>query len=230
MTRLPDLGDPARLGGREGVRSFQLRRGRLTLGQADALARLGPRLVVPVDGRPLDLPALFGRTAPVVLEVGSGMGEATALLAEAEPDRDVLAVELHTPGIGSLLRRVELAGLANVRVLDGDAVLVLRDMVAPGTLDGVRVFFPDPWPKTKHRKRRLVDDDVAALVADRLRPGGVLHVATDSAPYADQVRQVLDRCPLLARVDPPPRARTRFEQRGLDAGRPAHDLAAARVS
>ncbi len=159
----------------------------------------------------------------------SGMGEATALLAEVEPDRDVLACEVHTPGIGSLLRRVEAAGLTNVRVADGDAVLVLREMLAPGSLDGVRVFFPDPWPKTRHRRRRLVDDDLVALVATRLRPGGVLHVATDSPAYAAQVRTVLERSPCLVPVAPPPRVRTRFEQQGLDAGRPAHDLAAARV-
>lgn len=222
--------DPVRLGGRAGVRSYQLRRGRVTAAQADALERLWTVWGVVVDGRPLDLPALFGRTAPVVLEVGSGMGEATALLAEAEPETDVLACELHTPGIGALLRRLELAGLTNVRVADGDALLVLREMVAPGALDGVRVFFPDPWPKTRHTERRLLDDDAVALAASRLRPGGVLHVATDAPAYARQVRAALDRAPGLARVDPPSRPRTRFEQQGLDAGRPARDLAAVRAS
>lgn len=234
MTRLRDVSpalraDLVRLGGREGVRTYKLRRGRVTSGQADAIARLWPRYGVAVDGRPLDLPALFGRTAPLVLEVGSGMGEATAVLAAAEPERDVLACELHTPGVGGLLRRVEEAGLTNVRVAEGDALVVLAEMLPPACLDLVRVLFPDPWPKTKHRKRRLLDEDVVALVASRLRPGGVLHVATDWAPYADQVRAVLGSCPDLGPAEPPWRPRTRFEQQGLDAGRPAHDLAARRV-
>jgi tRNA (guanine-N7-)-methyltransferase len=227
--KLRDLGDPARLGGRDGVRTFTMRRGRVTPSQADALERLWPAYGVAVDGRPLDLPALFGRVAPVVLEVGPGMGEATAALAAAEPERDVLACELHTPGIGSLLRRVEEAGLTNVRIAEGDAVLVLREMLPPASLDGVRVFFPDPWPKTRHHKRRLVDDEVVHLIASRLRPGGVLHVATDWAPYAAQVRAVLGRSPLLAPTDPPPRPTTRFERQGTAAGREVVDLAAVRV-
>lgn len=227
--KLRDLGDPARLGGRDGVRTFTLRRGRVTPSQADALERLWPTYGVAVDGRPLDLPGLFGRTAPVVLEIGPGMGEATAALAAAEPDTDVLACELHTPGIGSLLRRIEDAGLRNVRIAEGDALLVLREMLPPASLHGVRVFFPDPWPKTRHHKRRLVDDDVVELVAQRLRPGGVLHVATDWAPYAAQVRTVLGRSPLLAATDPPHRPTTRFERQGTAAGREVVDLAAVRL-
>lgn len=227
--KLRDLGDPARLGGRDGVRTFTMRRGRVTPSQADALERLWPTFGVAVDGRPLDLPGLFGRTAPVVLEIGPGMGEATAALAAAEPERDVLACELHTPGIGSLLRRIEGAGLTNVRIAEGDAVLVLREMLPPGALDGVRVFFPDPWPKTRHHKRRLVDDEVVALVASRLRPGGVLHVATDWAPYVAQVRAVLGRSPVLTAAVPPPRPTTRFERQGTAAGREVVDLAAVRV-
>lgn len=211
------------------VRTTKQRRGRVTPGQAAALDRLWPALGVDVDDRPLDLPALFGRRAPVVLEIGSGMGEATAELAAAEPDRDVLACEVHTPGQGALLRRLEEQGLSNVRVLRGDGLVVLRDLLPSGSLDAVRVFFPDPWPKLRHRNRRLVDDAFAALAADRLRPGGLLHVATDWAPYAAQVAHVLDACPALERVDPPPRPRTRFEQQGLDAGRPVRDLAAVRV-
>ncbi|MCW2778410.1 MAG: putative methyltransferase [Frankiales bacterium] len=210
------------------IRTTKLRQGRVTPGQRAALDRLWPALGVEVDGRPLDLLALFGRTAPVVLEIGSGMGEATAALAALEPDRDVLACELHLPGQGSLLRRADEAGLTNVRVVAGDGVVVLRDMLGPGSLDAVRVFFPDPWPKPKHWKRRLVDDAFAALVADRLRPGGVLHVATDWAPYAAQVRRVLHACPDLAPAPPPPRALTRFERQGVAAGRPAHDVAAVR--
>ena len=225
MTSLP----PAeRLG--TGVRTFKLRRGRVSPAQADALARLWPVLGVAVDGRPLDLPALFGRTAPVVLEIGSGMGEATASLAAADLSRNVLAAELHTPGLGNLLRLVEAAGLRNVRVADGDGLTVLRDMLPPASLAAVRVFFPDPWPKARHAKRRLVTGPFAALVAERLAPGGLVHVATDSAPYADQARRVLGGCPGLELVDrAPARPPTRYEQQALAAGRPVHEVAARRT-
>lgn len=214
------------------VRSYKLRRGRITPGQADALARLRPRLGVPVDGRPLDLPAVFGRAAPLVVEIGSGTGEATVQLAAADPGRDVLAVEVHTPGVGSLLRLAQEAGLENVRVAEGDALVVLRDMLGPGSVDEVRVLFPDPWPKSRHVKRRLVSASFAELVAARLRPGGRLHVATDWPAYAEQVQAVLDATPGLsggAVPRPPDRPVTRFESRALEAGRPVVDLVAVRV-
>ncbi len=207
--------------------STKLRQGRFTDGQRAARDRLWPRYGLDLVG-PVDVPALFGREAPLVVEVGSGMGEATAALALAEPERDVLACELHLPGQGALLRRVEDAGLTNVRVVAGDGRTLLAGLPEAG-VDVVRVFFPDPWPKSKHWKRRLVDDAFARLVASRLRPGGVLHVATDWAPYADQVRRVLAACPGLVPCDPPARPRTRFEQQGLDAGRAIADLAARAV-
>ena len=180
--------------------------------------------------RPFDPAAVFGRTAPLVLEIGSGMGEATAVLAAADPDRDVLAVEVHTPGVAALLRQVEQRGLTNVRVAEADGLQVLQDLVADGTLDEVRVFFPDPWPKARHLKRRLVDGSFAALVAARLRPGGRLHVATDWEAYAAQVLAVVDACPSLelasrARGDRPV---TRFEARGTAAGRASYDVVAVR--
>lgn len=213
------------------VRSYRLRRGRLSATTADALDRLG-ELVVPVDGRPLDVRALFGRTAPLVVEVGSGMGEATAAMAAADPGRDVLAVDVHVQGLGRLLRRVEDDGLTNVRVAEGDAVVLLRDMLAAGSVDEVRVYFPDPWPKARHVKRRLVQAAFADLVASRLRAGGLLHVATDWPPYADQVRVLLQSHPAFCVVHegerPSYRPVTRFEQRGLDAGRPSYDLIARR--
>ena len=140
----------------EPVRSYKRRASRVTAGQRTALDRLWPALGVAVDGSPLDLAALFGRSAPVVLEIGFGMGEATAAMAAAEPGHDVLAVDVHTPGQGNLLRLVEQAGLTNVRVADGDARQLLTDMLAPACLAGVRLFFPDPWPKSRHVKRRLV--------------------------------------------------------------------------
>ena len=213
------------------VRSYRLRRGRMGATTTEALDRLGA-LIVPVDGRPLDVPALFGRDAPLVVEVGSGMGEATAAMAAADPDRDVLAVDVHVQGLGRLLRRVEEDGLANVRLAEGDAVVLLRDMLAPGSLDEVRVYFPDPWPKARHVKRRLVQREFADLVAARLRPGGRLHVATDWPPYAEQVGSLLRAHPsyeLLHEGERPAhRPVTRFEQRGLDAGRPSYDVVVSR--
>lgn len=210
------------------IRTYKVRR-RVTSGQAEALTRLLPRLGVEPTTRlvPRDV---FGRDAPLVLEIGSGMGEATAAMAAADPDRDVLAVEVHTPGLGNLLRLVEAAGLSNVRVLEADARDVLRNLLAPGSLDEVRVFFPDPWPKARHAKRRLVTSGFADLVADRLRPGGRLHVATDWDSYAEQVLAVLEPHP---EYDVVSRARgtrpvTRFETRGLQAGRPVHDVVARR--
>lgn len=213
------------------VPSFALRRGRVRASQADAIDRLWQRWGVDVDGTPLDLAALFGPGVPVVLDVGSGMGEATAAAAASDPSRGVLAVDVHTPGHGNLLKLAEAAGLSNVRVADGDARVLLRDMLPPAALDGVRVWFPDPWPKARHAKRRLVTPEFLALVASRLRPGGLLHVATDWAPYAEQITGHLAAAPGLA-VRPgagPGRPVTRFEQRGRAAGRPAYDLVAART-
>ena len=212
------------------LHTFKVRRGRLTDGQADALARLWPRWGVRVEGQPLDLDALFGRSEPRVLDVGSGMGEATLLAAAADPGRDVLAVDVHSPGLATLLRGAEHAGLEHVRAADGDARVLLADMLAPGCLDEVRVWFPDPWPKARHAKRRLVTPVFLALVASRLRPGGVLSFATDWQPYADEVEQHLAASPLelVSRERPAARPVTRFEQRGRDAGRRAHDLVARR--
>jgi tRNA (guanine-N7-)-methyltransferase len=211
------------------VRSFKRRAGRVTPGQRAALDRLWPVYGVAVDGRRLDLAELFGRAAPAVLEIGFGMGEATAAMAAAEPGQDVLAVDVHTPGQGNLLRLVGEAGLTNVRVADGDARRLLEEMLAPASLAGVRLFFPDPWPKSRHEKRRLLGHGFVALVADRLADGGVLHVATDMPAYARQAATVLAGQPLLEQVEPPWRPQTRFERRGVAAGRPPRDLAARRV-
>ena len=214
------------------VRSYRHRRGRMGTTTAAALQRLGSQIVV-VDGTPLDVRALFGRVAPLVVEIGSGMGEATAHLAAADPGRDVLAVDVHLQGLGRLLLRVEDLGLTNVRVAEGDAVVVLRDMLSEDAVDEVRVFFPDPWPKARHAKRRLVQQDFLDLVATRLRPGGGLHVATDWGPYAEQMRALLGAHPAYDVVHEGPRPEhrpvTRFEQQGLDAGRSSYDLIARRV-
>ena len=213
----------------EAVRTWKARR-RTSPGQVELLERLLPAYAVAVD-RPLDAAAVYGRTAPLVLEIGSGTGEAAAAMAAADPSRDVLAVEVHTPGIATLLRRVEDEGLRNVRVVEGDGLQVLSDALGPGSLDEVRVFFPDPWPKSSHAKRRLVTPAFAALVADRLRPGGRLHVATDWASYAEQVLEVVGGCPDLELVsqDRGDRPATRFERRGLAAGREITDVVAVRT-
>jgi tRNA (guanine-N7-)-methyltransferase len=209
------------------VRSYRHRRGRMGATTSAALDRLGDRIVA-VDGSPLDVSALFGRHAPLVVEIGSGMGEATAEMAAVDPDRDLLAIDVHVQGLGRLLRRIEDAGLTNVRVAEGDAVVLLRDMLGPESLDEVRVFFPDPWPKARHAKRRLVQRDFLDLVASRLRSGGVLHVATDWAPYADQVRGLVRDHSAYDVVAEGPRPAhrpiTRFEQQGLDAGRTSYDV------
>jgi tRNA (guanine-N7-)-methyltransferase len=210
------------------VRTWKAR-GRTSPGQEADLERLRPAYGVLLD-RPFDAAAAFGRRAPLVLEIGSGTGEAAAAMAADDPDRDLLAVEVHVPGVAALLRRVEALGLRNVRVAQGDGLGALRDVLGPGSLDEVRVFFPDPWPKSRHAKRRLVTPAFAALVADRLRSGGRLHVATDWPSYAAQVLDVLGASPDLTVVgsDRSGRPVTRFEQRGRAAGRPPQDLVAVR--
>jgi tRNA (guanine-N7-)-methyltransferase len=211
------------------VRSYKRRAGRVTATQRAALDACWSAYGLPVDGRPLDPSDVFGRVAPLVLEIGFGMGEATAALAAEQPAYDVLAVDVHTPGQGQLLALLDAGALTNVRVMDGDANVVLREMLTPSSLSAVRVFFPDPWPKARHVKRRLVGPAFAELVADRLADGGLLHVATDVPAYAEQVRDVLARAPGLEPLAAPPRPTTRFERRAMAADRPSVDLAARRV-
>ena len=226
----------------EPLRTFHPRRAPLGADRADALTRLFPRWGFSVDDPRmppprtpeglLDTVALFGRSAPVVLEIGSGMGDATAAMAAADPDRDWLAVEAHLPGVAALLLLVERLGLTNVRVAHGDALRLLRADVAPGSLDAVHAFFPDPWPKPRHHKRRLVQPAHVALLRDRLRVGGTLHVATDWAEYAEQMSDVLGADPdLTGGVVPRPAHRpvTRFEQRGLDLRHEVTDVVVRRV-
>jgi tRNA (guanine-N7-)-methyltransferase len=183
----------------------------------------------------LDLAAWFGRVAPVLLEVGSGMGETTAVLARAEPDVNYLAVEVYEPGLAQLMLRAEASGLENLRLLRGDAVTVLGEHLAPGGLSGVRIFFPDPWPKKKHHKRRLVAPEFVALVASRLAVGGRLHLATDWAGYADQMLAVCSAEPLLRNEFPDWAPRpdwrpvTKFETRANEEGRVSRDLMFVRV-
>jgi tRNA (guanine-N7-)-methyltransferase len=215
-------------------RSFKHRRGRITSGQQDALDTLWPRYGLDVSSSPLDLVRVFGRTAPVILEIGFGMGETTMAMAAADPARDVIAVDVHTPGAGALLRDLDSIGRRNVRVIVGDALDVLREMLLPQSIDEIRVYFPDPWPKVKHHKRRLFTPAFAALTATRLRPGGLLHSATDWAPYAERMLRIVGGEPLLVNTHrgyaprPPWRPITRFEQQGLSKGHQIFDVVAER--
>ncbi len=223
--------------GERRIRTFHPRRGRVTDAQGDAITRLWPRWGLDVDGRPLDLAELFGDPAvPVVLEIGFGMGDATARMAAADPATGVLAVDVHTPGQGNLLHLAERDGLANVRVGNGDAVILLRDMLGPGSLAGLRVYFPDPWPKARHHKRRLIQPEFTALAVSRLAPGALLHCATDWEPYAEQMLEVLGAEPGLANAcgdgyapRPDFRPMTKFERQGLAKGHVVHDLLFRRV-
>lgn len=212
------------------IRSFSGRRGHITSGQRAAYDRLLPQWGIPYAPAVLDLRAAFGREAPVVLEIGFGMGETTAAIAAADPGTDFLGVEVYPAGVGSLLRRIEELELGNLRAIQHDALEVVRDMIAPDTLAGVHVYFPDPWPKARHHKRRLIQPPFVALLASRIRPGGYLHCATDWAHYAQQMLEVLSAEPLLENTAdgfaprPGHRPLTKFERRGLRLGHGVWDL------
>jgi tRNA (guanine-N7-)-methyltransferase len=212
------------------IRSYVLRQGRTSPAQKRALDTLYAQHGLRYSPHLLDQFDVFGRRAPLVLEIGSGMGETTAAIAAAQPDTDFIAVEVHGPGVGSLLNRIETERLGNLRVIRHDAVEVLEHMVAESSLAGLHLFFPDPWPKKRHHKRRLVQPVFVALAARRLAPGGYLHVATDWPEYAEQILEVLSGEPLLQNTEagfaerPAHRPLTRFEQRGLALGHPVRDL------
>jgi len=225
-----DAPSPAR------IRSFVLRAGRLGSGQQRALAELGPRFVLPYEPAPCDFDAAFGRSAPRVLEIGFGMGDATAQVAAAAPGTDFIGIEVHGPGVGALLKRIGEQDLTNLRILRHDAVDVLQHMVAPDSLAGVHLWFPDPWHKKRHHKRRLIQPAFVALLATRLVPGGYLHCATDWQHYAEQMLEVLSAEPRLANTaagyaaKPDWRPLTKFEQRGLELGHGVWDLLFRRPS
>lgn len=212
------------------IRSFVLRQGRVSNAQRRALDTLLPRFGIPYRTQPLNLGAVFGRAAPHVLEIGCGMGETTTAIAALHPEMDYLGIEVHSPGVGSLLKQIEAQGLTNVRVIQHDAVEVLRDMIAPASLAGCNIFFPDPWPKLRHHKRRLIQSDFVALLASRLRRGAILHVATDWEGYATHILEVLGGSVefrnLAEGYAPRPGARplTKFEARGLKLGHQVWDL------
>jgi len=212
------------------IRSYVLRQGRLSNAQRRAHETLLPRFGVPYSPGILDLQQLYGRAAPRILEIGFGMGETTAEIAAAHPENDYLALEVHTPGVGSLLKLIAERGLANVRIVQHDAVQVLEHMIAPGAFDGAHIFFPDPWPKKRHHKRRLIQPAFIALLASKLKPGGYVHAATDWEEYAGQILEVFSGEPALtntaAAYAPRPdyRPLTKFEQRGLRLGHGVWDV------
>ena len=217
------------------LRSFVMRAGRLGTGQQRALEELGPRFMLPYREQRLDLDATFGRQAPRVLEIGFGMGDATAQVAAAKRDIDFIGAEVHVPGVGAMLKLIAEHELSNVRIVQDDAVKVLQHMIAPQSLAGVHIWFPDPWHKKRHNKRRLIQPDFVALVLTRLAPGGYLHCATDWRPYAEQMLEVLSAEPGLVNTassaglqgyapKPEWRPLTKFESRGLKLGHGVWDL------
>jgi tRNA (guanine-N7-)-methyltransferase len=220
---------------RRPIRSFVLRQGRVTNAQRRACEELLTVYGVPFAPAPLDLERLFGRAAPKILEIGFGMGETTATIAQAHPENDYLGIEVHTPGVGSLLKQLADLNLKNVRIIRHDAVEVLQQMIASAALDGVHLFFPDPWPKKRHHKRRLVQAPFTALVATRMKSGAYLHAATDWEDYAQQMLQVLSADRALENTAsgyaerPESRPETKFERRGLDLGHRVWDLVFRKV-
>ncbi|OFZ70536.1 MAG: tRNA (guanosine(46)-N7)-methyltransferase TrmB [Betaproteobacteria bacterium RBG_16_58_11] len=212
------------------IRSYVLRQGRISHAQQRAYDSLLPRFGIPYQAASFDPGQSFGRSAPTVLEIGFGMGESTAQIAQSRPDLDFIGVEVHTPGVGSLLKQIEESGLSNVRVIQHDAVEVLQHMIGENTLAGAHIFFPDPWPKLRHHKRRLIQPGFVRLIASRLQPGGYLHAATDWEAYAEHILATLSQEPLLENtadsyaLRPAYRPLTKFEQRGLKLGHGVWDI------
>lgn len=212
------------------IRSFVTRAGRLSTAQARALDELGPRYCIPYVKQPADFDAIFGRRAPLILEIGFGMGDTTATIAAGMPDKDFIGVEVHTPGVGSLLKLIGEQQLDNLRIIQHDAVEVVTHMLRPESLAGVHVFFPDPWHKARHNKRRLIQAPFVQLLASRIAPGGYIHCATDWQEYAEQMLQVLGDEPTLRNTAdayaprPDYRPVTKFENRGLKLGHGVWDL------
>jgi tRNA (guanine-N7-)-methyltransferase len=214
------------------IRSFVLRQGRTTPAQQRAFDAHWSRYGLDYGGTPRDFVAAFGRVAPIVLEIGFGNGEQLLHASVSEPTRDFIGVEVHRPGVGRLLNALADANVSNARIYHHDAVEVLLHELAPETLDEVRIFFPDPWPKKRHQKRRLIQPELVALVASRTKHGGRLHLATDWADYAEHMQNVLDQAPgwrrdtrfAEAAARPPGRIDTHFERRGLKLGHGVRDL------
>ena len=212
------------------IKSFVNRRSHITQGQQEALDTWLKKWSIDYAPSLLDVPTAFGRNAPTILEIGFGMGETTEQIALARPGDNFLGVEVFNAGVGALLKRIESSALTNIRIIQHDAVEVLRDMVAPESLAGVHIYFPDPWPKTRHHKRRLIQPPLIALLASRMAPGSYIHCATDWEHYAMQMLEVLRGEPTLANTcegfapRPDFRPLTKFENRGLRLGHGVWDL------
>ncbi len=212
------------------IRSFVVRAGRMGTGQIKALQTLAPQFVLPYKTESIQWDSVFQRQAPRIVEIGFGMGDATAAIALARPQTDFLGIEVHPPGVGALLQHIDQRGITNLRIVQHDAVDVLSHMVAPHSLSGIHIFFPDPWHKKRHHKRRLIQPPFVALLASRLASGGYLHCATDWQPYAEQMLEVLSSEPQLTNTctdyapRPEYRPLTKFENRGLKLGHGVWDL------
>jgi len=212
------------------IRSFVLRQGRVSNAQRRAHDTLLPKFGIPYAPHPIDLDRAFGRSAPKVAEIGFGMGETTATIAAQHPENDYLGIEVHTPGVGSLLKRIAELNLTNVRIIQHDAVEILQNMIAPEALDAVHIFFPDPWPKKRHHKRRLIQPPLIAMLCEKLKPGGYIHTATDWREYAEQILAVMSAEPRLVNTAhdyaprPDYRPLTKFENRGLKLGHGVWDV------
>ena len=217
------------------IRSFVTRAGRVSTGQRRALDELSPRFVLPFASAPLDWTTVFGRTAPRVLEIGFGMGATTAEIAARRRDDDFLGIEVHEPGVGALLKLIGEQELGNIRIIQHDAVEVVEQMLPEASLDGIHIYFPDPWHKARHHKRRLIQPPFVATLATRLKPGGYLHLATDWENYAEQMLEVLSAEPMLTNTAtgyaprPDYRPITKFERRGLRLGHGVWDILFKRV-
>ena len=216
------------------IRSYVRRQGKITAGQRRALTQDAHRWLIPFEGKPLEFASIFQNDHPVVLEIGFGMGETTQAIAEQRPEVNFLGIEVYTAGVGSLVNRIAQKGLTNIRIIQHDAVEVLEQSIEASSLDAVHIFFPDPWHKKRHHKRRLIQSDFVDLLASRLKPGGILHCATDWQPYAEQMLEVLSGCALLNNTSqgysprPSYRPLTKFESRGLALGHEVADLVFSR--
>ena len=212
------------------LRSYVLRQGRISQAQQRAYDTLLPVFALPYQTSLLNFEAVFQRSAPLILEIGFGMGESSAAIAILQPQTDFIGVEVHTPGVGSLLKQIEEKHLQNMRIVQHDAVEVLQHMIGENTLHGVHIFFPDPWPKTRHHKRRLIQAEFVRLLTSRLKPGGYLHAATDWQAYAEHILTTLQQEPMLQNTAtdyaprPDYRPLTKFEQRGLKLGHGVWDI------
>ncbi len=218
------------------IRSFVLRQGRISKAQQLACANLLPRYGIEFQMQPLNLVEAFGRSAPKILEIGFGMGGSTARIASENPGNDYLAIEVHAPGVGSLLRLIETGKIGNIRIIQHDAVDVLERMIPDKTLSGIHIFFPDPWPKKKHHKRRLIQPGLVALLCSKLEQGGYIHAATDWTEYAEHILAVMSAEPLLSNISsgyserPDYRPLTKFEERGIKLGHEVRDIIFRKIS